>query len=146
MKYLKLFENSKIEETSDPRWSPFTKEMHKRFLDVCKPGEEDDFPMEEIKPFFKMLEEEYLEADDYEIYKVEQCWKRSGKVVDCYFLGLAKAHGPVEACLKLILHHQDPWMILDDEGVSAFMMEDDRYISSQIKKLEDKIKKWKTIY
>jgi hypothetical protein len=140
MKHLKLFENSKIEETSDPRWSNYTKEMHKRFFDICMPNRDSDFQTEDIKPFFKMLEKEYLESDEWITFEVYQTFRSGSKT----FYGLANARGPIEACLKMALHYEDPYLIPDLDDLSIYEVEEET-IDGNISRLESEIEKWKNI-
>jgi hypothetical protein len=143
MKYIKHFENKMIEDI-DSRWSPFTKEMYKKYCDMCDLVGSQDISQKSVKNFFKSLEEEYLESDEWTTFQISQTFRSGSKT----FYGLANAHGPFEACLKMAFHYDDPELIFEYSDtwdvISIYEVEEDT-ISGNISRLESEIEKWKNV-
>jgi hypothetical protein len=146
MKYLKTFERiEEVDLVANPKWDDYTTDL---FNQYCKIYTEDGsmlFPKEVID-IFNEAQDEIEESDSIDIYKIEHVGsKKGGRYYDDHniFYGLAKAYGPIHACIKLAIAHGDCDILLLIND--AYIIEDDE-IESKIKALEEEIKEWKTIY
>jgi hypothetical protein len=150
MRYLKKFENNNndlFDKCVKDSWTPFTIEMLKKFCDMC-----DDYAdeVENIKYFFNNLDDEYIDVESYDLYKVYYNTEGMrdadfpGEVVytdPIKVIAICEANGQYHAVLKTSLKYKDPEMIeyLEAKKIS----EED--IEEKIKEIEEEKNIWTNI-